>query len=74
MAAVKANESTKLVLKVETGTKANGTPIYNQRTFTKINPAIGNDDLLAIGQQLGELQAYTVGAVTRQDVTELVEG
>lgn len=74
MAAIKTNETTKLVLKVENGVNANGTPIYSQRAFNKINPAIANDDLLAIGQKIGGLQEHTVGVISRQDNTELIEG
>ena len=73
MAVSKVNETSKLVLKVETGTAADGSPIYAQRTFAKINPAIGNDDLHAIGKSLGNLQAHNVGIISRQDNTELIQ-
>lgn len=70
--ATKANESTKLILKVETGVSASGQPAYSQRTFGNINPLTGNDDLFAIGTALAGLQSCPLGSINRQDAAALV--
>ena len=73
MAAKKDAQSTKLVLKVVTGTDAEGKATTSQRTFSGVNPAISDDDLLAIGAKLGSLQAHDLSAVNRIDSASLVE-
>ncbi len=73
MAAIKTNESTKLVLAVETGTAAGGAPIYGQRSLTHIRPSLSDTDALAVGTAVAGLQAYPLGKVTRHDTAILVE-
>ena len=63
MAAKKDSKSTKLVLKVVTAS----------RTFGNVNPAISDDDLLAIGGKLGALQSHTLATVNRVDSASLVD-
>lgn len=67
MAVVKSEKSAKLILKVQTDTNAKGDPVYRQRSFSNLNPALSDDETLAIGQALGALQAYPVDGVGRQD-------
>ena len=73
MAAKKETQATKLVLKVVTGTSASGKAITAQRSFTDVNPAISDDDLLSIGAKLGKLQSHDVSVVSRIDTATLVE-
>ena len=73
MAAKKESQGTKLVLKVVTGTDAEGKATTSQRTFGNVNPAISDDDLLAIGAKVGGLQAHDHAAVNRIDSASLVE-
>ena len=73
MAAKKDTQSTKLVLKVVTGTDAEGTALTSQRSIANVNPAISDDDLLAIGSKLGALQAHDVATISRIDSASLVE-
>ena len=73
MAAKKETQATKLVLKVVTGTGASGKAITAQRSFTDVNPAISDDDLLSIGAKLGKLQSHDVSVVSRIDTATLVE-
>ena len=73
MAVKKDKPSTKLVLKVVTGTDAKGKALTAQRTLASVNPAISDDDLLAIGSKLGALQAHDVASVSRVDSASLVE-
>lgn len=73
MAAKKDAQSTKLVLKVVTGTNTDGKALTSQRTFSSVNPAISDDDLLAIGAKIGGLQAHELATVNRIDSASLVE-
>ena len=73
MAAKKDMQSTKLVLKVVTGTNTDGKALTAQRSFANVNPAISDDDLLAIGSKLGALQAHDVATISRIDSASLVE-
>lgn len=69
--AVKANETTKLVLKVETGVNAKGAAVYSQRTIGNINPALSDADMLDIGNAIAGLQSCPLGGVVRQDSANL---
>jgi len=73
MAAKKDTQSTKLVLKVVTGMNAQGKALTSSRTLSSVNPAISDDDLLAVGSKLGALQAHEVASVSRVDSASLVE-
>ena len=73
MAAVKTNESTKLVLSVETGASAGGAPIYGQRSLSHIRPSLSDTDALAVGTAVAGLQIYPLSKVTRHDKAVLVE-
>lgn len=70
--AVKTDKTSKLILKVQTGTNTAGEPTYSQRSFANINPALSDDDFLAIGTAVAALQSHTVGAVNRQDGATVV--
>lgn len=70
--AVKKDQTTKLILKVQTGTNAAGAATYSQRIFAHVNPALSDDDFLAIATALGSLQAHEVGSVNRQDAAAVI--
>ena len=71
--AVKNNASTKLVLKVKTGTDEKGKALYSQRTFQHISPELSTDEAYALGAALGNLQKYPVESVARTDSAVLTE-
>ena len=70
--AKKSEQATKLVLKVVTGQKADGTPSTAQRSFANVNPALSDEDILSIGTKLGALQRYEIAAVGRTDSAQIV--
>ena len=72
MATTKSKQATKLVLAVEVGLTASGAAKYAQRSFSKLNPAISDSDMLEIGEGIGTLQVFPVGSVIRQDTAVLV--
>ena len=49
MAAAKKGQTSKLILKVQTGLNKAGEMTLSQRTFTNVNPALADADLLEIG-------------------------
>lgn len=67
MAVVKAEQSAKLMIKVQTGTNTSGDPVYRQRSLANLNPALTDEEVMAIGQALGTLQAHPIEAIARQD-------
>ena len=72
MAAKKETQNTKLVLKVVTGTATSGKAITASRTFSAVNPAVSDDDLLAVGAALGDLQSHAISTISRVDTATLV--
>lgn len=73
MAAKKTKAATKLILKIQTGTDKKGAPTYGQRMVQHMNPALSDEDFLAIGKGIGGLQSHTVHDVMRQDAAALTE-
>lgn len=73
MATVKANETAKLMVNVETGVGDNGKAKYSQRSIVSLDPAVSDDDARAIGALYGALQTYPVGSIVRQSTAVLVE-
>ncbi|TCS76700.1 DUF1659 domain-containing protein [Pectinatus cerevisiiphilus] len=71
MATVKKDLSTSLIIKVENGITESGKTKYAQRSFSAINPAVSDDNLLNAGTAIGALQAHTLGTVVRQDTCTL---
>jgi len=71
MAAKKEEQKTQLVLHVITGTGTSGKPITKARTFSAVNPATSDDDMLTIGAALGDLQANPVSTIQRIDKANL---
>ena len=61
----------KLILKVVTGTNADGTEKITQRSFKNLNPELTDDQFLAVGKKLGSLQSQPVACIARQDTSSL---
>ncbi|WP_425058516.1 hypothetical protein SCACP_31730 [Sporomusa carbonis] len=72
MAVVKVPQSGKVVLKVQTGVSATGSPVYRLRTFANIRPGAADSDVFAVAGGLAGLQQHTLVDVVRQDVSNLV--
>ncbi|WP_196594252.1 DUF1659 domain-containing protein [Pectinatus sottacetonis] len=73
MAVTKTDQSTKLIVNVQTGVDANGKAKYGQRNFASINPGVSDDVLLSTGKALGTLQSHQLGTIMRQDECTLSE-
>jgi Protein of unknown function (DUF1659). len=71
--AIKKDQTSKMILKVQTGVNAAGVAAYSQRTFANIDPALSDDDFLAIAKALGSLQSQTVGSIHRQDAASILQ-
>lgn len=61
----------KLILKVVTGTNTDGTDKVTQHSFKNLNPALTDDQVLAVGEKLGSLQSLPVACIARQDSSDL---
>ena len=73
MAAQKESQSAKLIVNVVTGTASSGKAITKARTFSMVNPAVSDDDMLDAGAKLGALQSHDVSTIKRVDTATLVE-
>ena len=67
MAVNKSEQAAKLMIKVQTGVNASGNPVYRQRSFASMNPALADEDVLNIGTTIGQLQKHNVESISRQD-------
>ena len=69
--AVRNGQTSILKLKLQNGTDDKGVPKVVIHTFSHFNPAMTDDDYLAIGNALGKLQTSTVLFVGRTDSADL---
>ncbi|HBT48059.1 MAG TPA: hypothetical protein DEA73_09350 [Peptococcaceae bacterium] len=65
MAVVVTPVGASLRLQVQTGTDAEGGPVYRWRTFSRVKPEAADQDLWDVAQALAALQVYPVVAVNR---------
>lgn len=72
MAIVKVPQSSKLLLKVQTGVSATGNPVLRQRTFANVKSDAADSDVFAVGQSLANLQKYALVDIIRQDAGNLI--
>lgn len=72
MAVVKAPQSGKLTLKVQTGVNSAGNPVYRLRTFANVKAGAADSDVFAVAEGLASLQKNKLGDIIRQDVNNLV--
>lgn len=67
MAIVKTPQSSKLVIKVQTGVNASGKPVYRLRSYTNVKTSAVDADVFAVGQAMGALQRFSAFELSRQD-------
>jgi len=60
-------ESSRLALKIQTGTSEQGKPVYRTLNFSGLDAAAIADDVAAVASALGALLAYPVSAVSKID-------
>lgn len=65
--------SARLQLRLNTGFDENLDPIFRTRSFSRVKPSAGNEDLFELAQEIGLLQVHPVEAVRRLDEVELEE-
>ena len=68
----RTNATTRLQVKVITGTNSQGKDTIATRSFT-MNPELADEDILSIGRKLSRLQNLPVQGVYRQDTAGLAE-
>ncbi len=73
MAVVESGKSTKLILRVATGTSSGGKTLYTGRTIGSINPGATSEALYSAGSGLASLQSHALGQIERQDTAILME-
>ena len=72
MAVTKAPQTTKLVVKVQTGLNAAGNPVYRLRSFANVKSGAADSDVYAVGLGLASLQKYPAVNVARIDEANLI--
>ncbi|MDF2875430.1 MAG: hypothetical protein K0R22_2113 [Sporomusa sp.] len=72
MAVVKAPQSGKVVLKVQTGINATGSPVFKLRTYANVKSEAADSDIFAVAEGLGSLQQHTLVDIVRQDINNLI--
>lgn len=72
MAVTTMPKSTRLVLLVQTGVKADGTAATKQRSFANVKTTATAADVYAAAQGLASLQKNPVLAILRMDEGEMV--
>jgi hypothetical protein len=73
MAVVRNMDLSRLMVKVQTGSDTYGKPVYKSRTFNSVKAGANDQDIHDIAVALGSLQLYPVGAILREDSSELTE-
>ena len=68
----RTNATTRLQVKVITGTNSQGKDTIATRSFT-MNPELADEDILSIGRKLSRLQNLPVQGICRQDTAGLAE-
>ncbi len=67
MAVSKTVESSKMVLRVQSGLDGAGKAVYKNVSLSGLNPAAADADVFDAATALGGLQQYTVASVLRVD-------
>lgn len=67
MAVSKVPLTSKIILKVPTGTNGSGHTVYKQRAFAGLKATAVDSDVFAVAQEIGNLQQYTPFVVVRLD-------
>jgi len=70
---MRSKKATTLKITRILGSDSTGKDILSYLNLAHVNPEIADDDLLAIGTQLGNLQSLPVEAVGRVDSCQLMQ-
>lgn len=73
MATEKINETSKIIVNVETGVTESGKAKTSARTISNVNTALSIDDRRTIGSEYAALQTYPLSTIRTQDTADLVE-
>ena len=73
MAIEKSNASLKMTLRVVKGTDLNGKALTVSRSVAGLNPALSDDDFVALGAKYAALQAHELDGLRRTEAADLVE-
>lgn len=73
MAVTATNLSSRLRLVVQTGTDAQGNPLTDTISYSRVKPNALDQDVYDVAQILGSLQVYPVQAVRRVTESELTQ-
>lgn len=65
--------SARLQLRLNTGLDDNLNPVFRTRSYSNVKPTAGNENLMALAQEIGSLQVHLLDAVRRVDEVELEE-
>ncbi|WP_406678042.1 DUF1659 domain-containing protein [Moorella sp. ACPs] len=71
MAVISTPLATTLRLQVQTGTGANGQPVYRVRSYSRVKPSASDQDVYDVAQAIGSLQVHPVNAVSRVNENDL---
>ncbi|MDN5348144.1 MAG: hypothetical protein PWP65_1708 [Clostridia bacterium] len=74
MAVIATPVDSSLRLMVQTGTDASGNPVYRYRTFNRVKPQAGDQEVYDVAQVLAGLQVHTLVGINRVNENELVAG
>ncbi|MCX7571125.1 DUF1659 domain-containing protein [Tumebacillus sp. DT12] len=72
MIEINQNHST-MVLNLQYGTNEEGTPLFKDKTYSKVRPDITEDELYAVGEALASLSAWALHHVQRVDREDIVK-
>lgn len=71
MAVTRTTKSVSMLLYVETGITPSGASEYSTVTFSKVNPALVDEDFYTVAASLGSLQCCPVGSIARREMQEI---
>lgn len=60
-----------LQMRYKTGTDTSGKDIIKKQSFSKVKPAVTDDDVLAIGTAVAAVLKYPVVQILRDDVNQV---
>lgn len=73
MSVEKVPQSLSLVLKINTGTNANGTPIYKRKTLNNVKPSASNESVHAVAEAISSILADDADGYLTVLTSELIE-
>lgn len=73
MAVVRNADTSRLMLKVETGMGTSGKPVYKNRIFSGVKAAAADEAVYEVADALAALQSHPLDAILREDNGTLVQ-